>query len=186
VRGIRNRTFCFDSPICKHCNNTLTQPYDDAWRELLAHVRKYQRKLSVDERIRWATVFPINTQQRLKELQLYFVKQVAGLIADSGMNTPLVEFQRAMQNATTFPHLRIEFFILRGRAQPIIVRTAPFATLNASGDLVRLVYEYILRDFGVRITYAKRAIHLPTGKFAFDPSFGQKWLNCNPALSTTL
>ena len=186
VKGIRNKSFCFDSPICKRCNNTLTQPYDNAWTALLTHVRKRPHKLAVNEKIKWSTIFPTNTSQQMRNLQLYFVKQVAGLIADSGIHTSLTDFQLAMQNATAFPYLRIQFFIERGIRMPIIVRTAPLGSHDPAGNLFRLEYEYILDDFGVRVTYAKQPDLLPRGKFAFDPAFGQRWLWCDPALCTSI
>jgi len=74
VSSFKNNRFKFEKSICKHCNNALTQPYDDAFRFFINSLLK-SKKITIARN-------KVSIPQNSQNLALYFLKIFGCLIVE--------------------------------------------------------------------------------------------------------
>ena len=95
--------------LCKRCNDTLTQPYDQDWTTLSAVLHRRSRCISGRNRIRLQQYFPGRSRDAAKNIHLYFAKLFGCRIAGENVPMDITPFAHAIRTGTTCPGLSLIF-----------------------------------------------------------------------------
>ncbi len=74
VQGLNASILKSPGKLCDRCNSKLTQPYDRAWEALSNALRQRLPDLKPGDQVRVNRIFPYDTAQHLRHVQLYFTK----------------------------------------------------------------------------------------------------------------
>lgn len=104
VGSFKNNNFKFKKSICKHCNNTLTQPYDDAFDGFIRKLFKAKSHVISRQIINMKSMCGSDSNQN--NLALYLMKIFGCLIVENKFSI----------NANDFKNIRDS--LLNGTVQP--------------------------------------------------------------------
>ena len=90
VGSFKGNRFKFKKSICKHCNNTLTQPYDDAFDIFIKNIFKSQRNIVSRQLINIRSMCGNNEIQN--NLSLYLYKIFGCMIIEHGFKINTNDF----------------------------------------------------------------------------------------------
>lgn len=88
IQGRESDLLKFNSPLCKYCNDTRTQPYDKAYEQLIKHIDRNAQEILGTKRINLRTVFNKSHKQKQLNLSLYLAKHLGCKIADANLKVP--------------------------------------------------------------------------------------------------
>ena len=97
VKSFKNMRFKFKKSICKHCNNTLTQPYDDAFRFFIRRLFGSKRLIILRNRLS----LPRTHDDHWHNLALYFIKIFGCLLVEYKAEIRESDFQ-LMRNSLLY------------------------------------------------------------------------------------
>jgi hypothetical protein len=83
VQSLRSRLLHSPILICDQCNTTRTQPHDRAWEEVARWLRNRQPRIRVGDIARGNRIFHHFTKHQMRNVHLYFLKQLGGLVLES-------------------------------------------------------------------------------------------------------
>lgn len=75
--------------ICAYCNTTRTQPHDRAWEQMSHWLRNRQSPIRVAGFVRGNRIFPYDTKRWMRNVHLYFLKQLGGMILEGKGIVPI-------------------------------------------------------------------------------------------------
>ncbi len=71
-----------DAPVCKKCNNQVTQPYDKAWQCFSSYIYENRDLILSKKSIDLKKIYPTCSRQEIVFLQLYLLKLFGCLLLD--------------------------------------------------------------------------------------------------------
>ena len=89
VKSLKNKRLKFAKSICQRCNDTLTQPYDEAFRKFVEKIFASKSLIISRAKISIGNKDSVNTDN----LALYFLKILGCLIVDNNFNVDADEFR---------------------------------------------------------------------------------------------
>jgi hypothetical protein len=89
--------------ICRLCNNTRSQPYDEAWRTLSKYLDRNWSTIRHSRRIDLGRVFPGATRRGREDLHLFFVKLTGCRALEAQMPIDLTPLSRALMRREACP-----------------------------------------------------------------------------------
>ena len=95
--------------MCRRCNDTRTQPFDQDWATLSAELERRSRSLSARNRIKLRQLFPGWANHAARNIHLYFVKLFGCRIAGEDVPLSIDPFANAIQNETICDGLSLIF-----------------------------------------------------------------------------
>src|SRR5262249_588214 len=84
VISIKSNNLTFKNPICRKCNNQLTQPYDNAWEILSKYLQDHWPIIVKNGYFDLSKVFPKDTHKHALHVHLYFVKLLGCKLIEEG------------------------------------------------------------------------------------------------------
>jgi hypothetical protein len=109
LQGPGSKHLKFKQKISNSGNSSTTQPYDLAQGEFVAYVRNNSDVIRQRKVVLGTEVFPHCTRQKLKDLQLYFVKWVGCQIRDNYPDIDLAMLATALKTRKPLPRLFLHF-----------------------------------------------------------------------------
>jgi hypothetical protein len=109
IQGPKSNLLKFKHKICKKCNNETTQPYDLAQIAFVTFVRENTSRLCQSKPVQGNEIFQQCARQKLKDLQLYFVKWAGCMIADEYNGIDLKEMAAALKTRKPLLRLFLQF-----------------------------------------------------------------------------
>lgn len=100
LKSHKNKHLTFDKSICEQCNNTLTQPYDAAFLELIRYLKSKKQTVIARNKLHLNSVYKKDDRKK-KNLALYIIKILGCLIKESchpNFITSLPVFARSLRN----------------------------------------------------------------------------------------
>lgn len=95
--------------LCRRCNDTRTQPYDDDWATLSAELARRSRTVSKSSRIKLRRLFPGRSRKAARNIHLYFVKLFGCRIVGENIPMSIEPFAQAIQKETLCDGLSLIF-----------------------------------------------------------------------------
>lgn len=95
--------------ICANCNNNRTQPHDKAWEKMSAWMRSHDPPLAAGDIISLDDIFPDDTEEQLKNLQLFFVKTLGCRLVGTTAEALLPDLAKAIMSDAPHPRVRLAF-----------------------------------------------------------------------------
>ena len=185
VYGPKSDILKYPANLCSICNNKRTQNHDIAWETLSESLRRQYSPIVPGKVIRLNRIFPFDATARMRDLQLYFTKQLGCRIAVESIPIDLAPFSKA---------------ILRNRIHPNIFLTLGLATWaegrNLTGmseikgqllgkECVAAAFIYHVNELAVTVSYIANI----TGRIAlpncWHPAFNRNRIVFNNYLSIT-
>lgn len=123
IGSASSRNLKFKKSICRRCNDTLTQPYDEAWQTLSAHLHGRWRGIAAARRFDLSKPFPGRTRAAALNVHLYFVKLFGCLIVEGNVPIDLKPFSYALLNRQPHSELCLQI-INAAHVSPIIAAQA--------------------------------------------------------------
>lgn len=102
VPSLNARRLKVDAPMCAMCNNTRTQPHDQAWETLSDALRKTLPQRSMPSCVRVRSLIPHETRETLLNVHLFFAKMLGCFIVEE--DAPLDHGRLAKAILTGKPH----------------------------------------------------------------------------------
>ena len=110
IPSIKSDKLTFRNPICRKCNNQLTQPYDNAWEILSKYLRDHWPTIVKNGYFDLSKVFPKDTRKQALHVHLYFVKLLGCQIIDEGnVRINLGGFSQALLFGTSHKDVFLTF-----------------------------------------------------------------------------
>jgi hypothetical protein len=145
--------------ICAQCNNARTQPHDRAWEELSHWLRNRQPPIRVGDFVRGNRVFRYNTKREMRNVHLFFLKQLGGMILEGKGAIPIDT--DAIANAIMTNCVHPEVYLQFGRSDQTVGRLVNCIQLETGHVLACLFYR--IGTFTVNVIFAQS---------------GAKWRDC--------
>jgi 5-methylcytosine-specific restriction endonuclease McrA len=74
LQGANSSLIKYSNTLCRHCNNTFTQPYDIAFDTFIKYIQKNRKTISKFRYIDFQDVYKDNFDDKLTDLYKYFTK----------------------------------------------------------------------------------------------------------------
>ncbi len=98
-----------NSFICPECNNNLTQPYDRAWETLSDYFSKNLKTLKKNKSFNLKKIFPGNSKNKSKYIQLYFIKIIGCYLSQSGNQSLSKDFSESLRKKESRDDVYLKF-----------------------------------------------------------------------------
>ncbi len=168
IRSAKSKRFKSTALICKHCNNTLTQPHDVAWEKLSNYLLyKYPNTKSV-KRINLSKVFPGKTKKQLLNVHLFFAKLFGCRIIENNIPINTSSFSHAILNNTAHN----ELFLMFCETPTFKTKYAGISEVQAIKDNDKVVWAewlYTVGHISVKVIYSADTHHLGRVGRAWHP-----------------
>jgi len=111
VQSLHSRVLHSPILICAHCNTTRTQPDDRAWERMSYWLRNRQPPVRVGNFVRGNRIFRHDTKRKMRNVHLYFLKQLGGLILESKGAIPIdvTSIADSIMNNRAHPEVYLQF-----------------------------------------------------------------------------
>jgi len=99
------------APMCAHCNNTRTQPHDLAWETMSGWFTSRRESFHKGDVVRGNRIFPYATRRKMRNVHLFFLKQLGCVIAEAKDQAPidLAPFSKAIMDSRAHPEVYLQF-----------------------------------------------------------------------------
>jgi hypothetical protein len=124
--------------ICADCNTTRTQPHDRAWERMAAWLRNRRPPIRVGGFVRGNRIFRHDTKRDMRNVHLYFLKQLGGLILESKGAIPIdvTPIADSIMNNRAHPEVYLQF----GKGDGTVGRLVKCLQLETGHVLACLFY----------------------------------------------
>ncbi len=148
----------FQSPICKRCNTTLTQPNDTAWEKLSRFVferfnsERSMQFLHLDEALEphW--------RKKICNVQLYFAKLLGCRIQESGAPVDIAAIANSILHQRINQNLYLGFFQTSDYDRPYCNLSEVIVNSSADDHLIEAKIIYSVDRFHVQVVYTTEQI----------------------------
>lgn len=154
IKSIKASRLKSGGRICDKCNNSLTQPYDKAWKTLSQYLQANWHQLQKAQQINLTKVFPGSIRSSLLGVHLYFVKIFGCAIAEHNVPIDLNGFSNALLKNEPHPYVFIAFIQTPGGDQKKkLAAVTPIQAMNDGGRCFYGDWMYIVGNVTVQIFY---------------------------------
>tara|TARA_R110002167_G_scaffold11428_3_gene50334 strand:+ start:367 stop:1041 length:675 start_codon:yes stop_codon:yes gene_type:complete len=181
VGSFKNDRFKSDSLICAKCNNSLTQPYDEAWSALHKYLQNNWQTILSKGAVNLSKPFPGSVRKSMTEVHLYFVKLFGCRIAQEGIAIDLPSFSQAVISGKAHPNVYLKVGSTVGVEFQKFVGISPFSASNIvkNGQPAYANWFYTVGDVSVQVMYTQFGSSYKNMKNSWHP----KTINKNLKLS---
>lgn len=81
-RGPNSPLVKFNATLCARCNNTRSQPFDNAWDVFVAHLADHEAEIVATQQIDWVEVFGAGWKARGADVERYVSKHAICRLVD--------------------------------------------------------------------------------------------------------
>ncbi|MFO0389463.1 MAG: hypothetical protein ACK502_07080 [Alphaproteobacteria bacterium] len=144
------------SSICAYCNNTRTQPYDNAWENLSGALRKLNPAIESGRVVRANRIFRHDTAREMLNVHLHFVKWFGCRIVEGNIPIDISAFAASIITGKAHPNLYLKFgmgFSLNGKPMAGM-SDVEVAERIADGQCAFATCFYNVSDFAVNVMFA--------------------------------
>lgn len=153
VGSFRSEKLKHSAKICAKCNNSLTQPHDNAWQSLLGAMRAHNPKLEPGAAFRAHRAFPNYTHRNLLQVHLFFLKAFGCMIKSGDINIPLAPFANAILRGRAHPNVYLKFG--SGIYDKVAGVTDMWTLSLESGEVVYATWIYRVGRISVNLVFAR-------------------------------
>ena len=138
VQSLRSKMLHSPVLICADCNSTRTQPHDHAWEQVSNWLRNRQPPIRVGDFVRGNRIFRYDTKRRMRDVHLYFLKQLGCLVLESkdGIPIDVSPIADLIMNDRAHPEVYLQF----GKGDGTVGRLVKCLQLESGHVLVCLFY----------------------------------------------
>jgi len=139
VQSLGSKILHSPIPICTHCNTTRTQPHDRAWEQMSRWLKNRQPPIRVGDFVRGNRIFRHHTKREMRNVHLYFLKQLGGLILESKGVIPIdvAPIADSIMNNRGHPEVYLQF----GKGDRTVGRLFKCLQLETGHVLACLFYQ---------------------------------------------
>lgn len=121
----------YQKNLCKHCNSTRSQPWDEAYDEFMEYIQTHDQELKQKNRIDFKDVVQTDISKFASSLYSYFVKAFGYQLQEHGQKPPL-ELSEFLLRKRDNTKLKVSFAIYESMPQNL---TLPMIQIhNLEGD----------------------------------------------------
>lgn len=173
IGGLNNRRLKFEPSICSYCNNTRTQPFDNAWHELFEYIYHREPRVQVGSKIRGCKVFPTHASKQLLNTHLYFAKVLGCNLVEGGVSVDTKPLADGIMNLHHVPNLYLQFGLIRDRPNIKAVGVSEIHSEDdVNGQSLALVQLHDFSRFAVTTIYIRDTVHYHPGAGSWHPKSG--------------
>lgn len=88
IQGPNSKFLKYKKSLCKACNGTKTQKYDEAYSDFIDYIEENEKQIIEKRLICLADVFKKDVEARQRHLYKYFVKSFGCRVVEAGRNVP--------------------------------------------------------------------------------------------------
>lgn len=138
VQSLRSKLLHSPVLICADCNNRRTQPHDRAWEAMSDWLRRREPPIRVGDFVRGNRIFRHDTKRKMRDVHLYFLKQLGGLVLESKGSIPIdiTPIADSIMNNRAHPEVYLQF----GKGDGTVGRLVKALKLETGQVLTCLFY----------------------------------------------
>lgn len=152
--GLNSKHLKFTNFICANCNNSRTQPHDNAWKIYSKSLLEISHAIKAPKNLRFNRIIPYNTKKHMRNVHLYFVKLFGCHIVDSDIPIEISSFSKSIMNETIHPYLHLSFGEFNENDSKIIGYTSQIECLEKSNIVAFATWFYQVGHLAVNVIYA--------------------------------
>jgi len=107
IASTTSKALAFPTSICGYCNNTGTQPYDDAWRRLSKYLHANWRDIVGRGSFDLTRVFGTDSAAQALNVHLYFVKLLGCKLNAEKIRVDLSSLSAALVARVPHPEITV-------------------------------------------------------------------------------
>ena len=109
IRSIKSKAFKYEKVICEDCNNSKTQAYDETWEVLHKYLSGHWSEIIKNDGFYLDKIFQCETEKKMKNVQLFFIKLFGCKIKQSGKSNALSDLSKSLLMSEEHPNVYISF-----------------------------------------------------------------------------
>lgn len=166
IQSSRSDALKFRSPVCAFCNNTRFQPYDKAWEQFSASLRKIDIS-SIQQIVRVGKLFPDDPVGLLNKVHVFFTKWLGCSLVEAGCKFDPTRFQDAILDNVPHPNVHLIFSVSDG--QPVNVSDL---IVNLEGEKIITAGRTYTASISVQVLYVTEGRVSDGLRYAWHPNLG--------------
>jgi hypothetical protein len=186
IGGAKSKTLTFDYSICRYCNNTRTQPYDNAWSMLSQYLRTHWDDIRRRGRFDLSKAFPGGTRAAALNVHLYFVKVFGCKLVEDKIKVELGPFSRALMEGAAHPE--VSLLIADdpvGEGKILFFESEVHTMAERSGELHGALWMYNLSPIAIKVAHIKTGARLNAPGHPWHPNKPSKVVKLSPYIGAT-
>jgi hypothetical protein len=183
VQGPGSDRLTLGAPICAHCNNSVTQPYDRAWDTTRDYLLSNWSSIVRDGHFSLLRVFAHNLDGRAVDLQLYFAKVLGCILTERNTSVDLTPFVDSILRRKANPFLRLLFADCEALHSKRIAYVSDMRVASdQQGTIQTAQLGYVLWPMSVQMIYTAPSSDLRPIPAAWHPLTGRPIVELGPAI----
>jgi hypothetical protein len=161
INGVKSDKLKYSASICRHCNETRTQPHDDAWKKLSEYLKTRKPVIQAGDTIRLNRPFPEGgVSKSMLNVHLFFLKLFGCLIVENAIPLDINQFSQSILHGVAHPNVWLAFhtdfnYSSLKRVGYSDLKSAGYLNSQSSYCITYTTWFYIIDRFAVNIMYAE-------------------------------
>jgi hypothetical protein len=176
-----SKALAFPPSICRHCNHTGTQPYDEAWRHLSAYLHTHWKDITARGNFDLSKSFPGNPAALAVKVHLFFVKLLGCKLLADGIAVDLAPFSAALLGGKAHPEVSLLVAASNVAAGQFISYNSDVSVLRNGDEVYSALWIYLVHPVAIKVCYLKTGapVREPDG-FPWHPNRQRKIVKISP------
>lgn len=167
--------------VCSHCDNAVTQGYDEAWRRLSSYLHAHWREITARGSFDLSKVFGAETAKQAVRVQLNFVKVLGCKLLEDDIRVDLGSFSKALMAGTAHPEVTLLVTSSLVPVGQMLSHESEVSVLRNGDEVHSAVWMNLVHPVGIKICYLKAGapVREPPG-FPWHPTRQKKVVKLSP------
>lgn len=180
------KSLTFALSICAYCNNSGTQPYDDAWARLHTFLRVHWPEIRRRRRFDLSKPFPGKTKAEALRVHLFFVKLFGCKVLEDGIAIDLEPFAKALTECQPHPEVAILIADSTDRAQLALAYDSDVYLIRNQAEVLHgAAWIYKIHPIAIKVAYIKAGAPLRVPGYRCHPNAPGKIVKLSPYRGAT-
>jgi len=163
----QNNRFKQNNPtICSYCNNTKTQPFDNAWSRIFSYIQVNEDILTTIKVLELKNVFPSNTYKHAVELYLYLMKITGCYFSDNAVPINYNILSKCIRESKCTDHFNVLFFCIDRVTDLTITQIDELHDENGQAEFA---WCYFFNTMGVRMSIESTPKQIDSTPYMWNP-----------------
>lgn len=183
VYGLKSDILKYPANLCSNCNNQRTQTHDIAWERLSVALRSSYSPIKPGVKVRLNRIFPYDTTAKMRNVQLYFTKQLGCRIAAESMPIDMATFSKAILENRHHQNIFLTFGCAAWAGNKRLTGMSEVHGQVLSGRCVAAAFFYHVNDLAVSIAYLENTNGRSAFPNSWNPAFNRNRIIFNNFLA---
>lgn len=181
IGSAKAKALAFSPSICRYCNNTGTQPYDEAWQRLSYYLHANWVEITGRGSFDLSKPFAGEAATHALDVHLFFVKILGCKLQADKIQVDLASFSAALLDRTPHPEVTLLIANSNVPAGQFLFYESDVSVLRNGDEVYSAVWMYLVHPVAIKVCYLKDGapVREPVG-FPWHPNRQRKIVKISP------